>query len=113
LVAADWQFRVLVFAQLTEEGHEVTALPSPELAVAHLVRSDRPPDLTILDAKGIDLRAETVSELWRLAGQGHLILCSDLLDQAALGQADLPPIHLLRRPFRVGDLVERVRRLVP
>lgn len=112
LIAADWQLRVLVRAQLLEEGYSVRALPSLEIALAYLLRGGERPRLTILDTQGIELEARKLSDLQRLSGGSPLILCGGALSRRGLGQEDLPPAQVLLRPFRVGDLVEQARRLL-
>jgi DNA-binding response OmpR family regulator len=116
MIAADWQFRTLVRAQLLEEGFEVKALPSLETALAYLIRSGEQPWLTIVDMQGSENEARALSDLRRLAGEAPLIVCGGILgcatlNKAALRQQELPPAQVLLRPFRVGDLVREVRRL--
>ncbi len=113
LIAADWHFRALVRAQLLDEGYAVRAWPSVEIALAYLVRGGEQPRLTILDAQGIDVDAQALSDLWRLIGGASLILCGGMLDRKTLSQEDLPPMKVLLRPFRIGDLVEQVRKVLP
>ena len=112
LIAADWELRVLVRAQLLEEGFEVRALPSLEGALAHLIRSGERPRLTILDAQDEAMDARGVSDLWRLTGEAPLILCGGALSRVALSQEGWPPARVMLRPFRVGDLVAQVRRML-
>jgi DNA-binding response OmpR family regulator len=112
LIAADWQLRALVRAQLLEEGYSVRAVPSLEIAVAHLAGSGEQPRLTILDTQGIDLDAPVLSDLWRLSGGAPLILCGGVFSRAELRQEGLPPAQVLLRPFRVGDLVGQVRKVL-
>jgi DNA-binding response OmpR family regulator len=113
LIASDWRFRALVRAQLLDEGYAVRALPSLEIALAYLMRGGKQPWLTILDAQGIEMEAQALSGLWRAAREAPLVLCGGMLNRAALDQENLPPTaKLLLRPFRVGDLVEEVQRVL-
>jgi DNA-binding response OmpR family regulator len=112
LVAADWQLRALVRAQLLEEGYGVKALPSLDLALAHVLRTGELPRLTILDAQGIHIEAQDLARLQQLTGQAPLILCGGALSRAELSREDLPPARLMLRPFRVADLVAEVRRVL-
>ena len=116
MIAADWQFRALVRAQLLEEGYQVRSLPSMAAALQHLFRSDEQPALTILDMKDLGAEAGEVRDLWWLAGEAPLILCADALsrnglEKAVPGWEELPQVAVLCRPFRVGDLVTEVRRM--
>ena len=112
LIAADWQLRALVRAQLLEEGYAVNALPSLEIALATLIRGGEQPGLTILDTQGIEIQAPVLSDLWRLAGGTPLILCGGVFSRAELSQEGMPPAQVLLRPFRIGDLVEQVRKVL-
>jgi len=113
LIAADWQLRALVRAQLLEEGYQVRALPSLNVALASLLRGAEPPCLTIVDMQGCRIEPCALADLWRLAGQAPLIVCGGAASQATLARKDLPPVQVLLRPFRVGDLVGQVRRALP
>ena len=126
LIAADWQFRALVHAQLLEEGFEVKPWPSLKAALQDLVISGEQACLIILDAKDLDLETEATADLVRLTRETPLIVCGDALSQstlrraslnnlvasrAAMGREGLPPAQVLLRPFRVGDVIESVRRV--
>jgi DNA-binding response OmpR family regulator len=103
--------RTLVRAQLLEEGFAVRALDSVEDALRELIRSDIQVGLMIVDVPGT-ATAQPLTDLWRVAGQPPVILCAGVWSQGDLNAVALPPAQVLRRPFRVGDLVERVRRIV-
>ena len=126
LIAADWQFRALVRAQLLEEGFEVRPWASLRAALQDLVISGEQACLTILDTKDLDLETGATADLLRLTRETPLILCGDELSQsalrrarlnklvasrAAMGREGLPPVQVLLRPFRVRDVVESVRRV--
>jgi DNA-binding NtrC family response regulator len=113
LIASDWRFRALVRAQLLEEGYAVRALPSLGMAQAHLVQGGEAPRLIILDLTGTGVGVGDVWTLWRLATGAPLLLSGGNLNRAVLDQAHLPPAaKVLRRPFRVGDLTDQVRKAV-
>jgi CheY-like chemotaxis protein len=112
LIATDWQFRTLVRAQLLEQGYEVTAFPSLEIALVHLLRGGEQPQVIVLDAAAGGIEAQKVSDLWQLAGKVPLLLCGGAFYRAARYRDELPPFRLLARPFRVRDLVEQVQGLL-
>jgi DNA-binding response OmpR family regulator len=112
LIAADWQFRALVRAQLLEERFEVGAWPSLEFALAHLLRGGEQPQMIVLDAEGLEFETRMVSDLWQLAGQAPLLLCGGASSRAALSQEGLPPATVLMRPFRVRDVVQEVQKVL-
>jgi DNA-binding response OmpR family regulator len=108
VIAADWQFRAMVLAQLLEEGYQVRAMPSPQMALAALLRGEEPPHLLIVDTHDGKIEPRVLHDLWQAAGQAALILCGSAQHRAALHQEDLPA-RLMLRPFRVADLVREVR----
>jgi DNA-binding response OmpR family regulator len=110
LIAADWQFRALVRAQLLELGYAVRALPSLEVGLSYLLRGGRQPRLTVLDTQGMEIEVQMLENLRRLTGGAPLILCGGAFSRLLLEQIEPPPDRTLLRPFRVGDLVEQVRR---
>ena len=110
LIAADWRLRALVRAQLLEEGFQVRALPALEIALSHLTAGGERPGLIILDTQGVEFDGQVVSELWQLSAQAPLILCQGAWSRVDVCQEGLAAARVLRRPFRVGDLVEEVRR---
>jgi DNA-binding response OmpR family regulator len=109
LIAADWRLRALARAQLLEEGFQVRALPALAMALSHLTGGGERPGLIILDTQGVEFDAQALSELWQWSGQAPLILCGGPWSQVDLWQEGLAAARVLRRPFRVGDLVEEVR----
>jgi hypothetical protein len=111
LIAAEWQFRALVRAQLLEEGYEVQALPDLKVALFHLERGGPRPRLAIVDLKGLKVEVDDIARLWKLAEQAPLLLCGGLLDRGLLDRDGMPPARLRVRPFSVGDVVAEVRRM--
>lgn len=112
LIAADWQFRTLVRAQLLEQGYVVRALASVEDALKELIQNEIVVGLILVDRHGTPLRAQALSDLWRLAGRPAVILCAEAWGPEDRWEDGLPPAQLVRRPLRVGDLVAQVRRAV-
>lgn len=111
LIAADWQFRALVRAQLIEAGYEVMAFPRLDVALLYLMRGGAPPWLTIVDLPGLDANVSTLVDLRRLTGQVPLLLCGGILDRAVIDAEELQPARVLMRPFSVGDVVREVRKM--
>ncbi len=110
MIAADWRLRALVRAQLLEEGFPVRALPALEIALSHLTAGGERPGLIILDTQGVEFDAQAVSELRQLSAQAPLILCEGAWSRVDARQEGLSAARVLRRPFRLGELVEEVRR---
>jgi len=112
LIAADEQFRRLVYAQLLAAGYAVLALPPLDTALAYLLRGGEPSRLTVLDLQGQQFSGQRLDELSRLTGRAPLILCGGALDRVTLTQVSLPSCQVLLRPFSVGDLVQEVQRVL-
>jgi DNA-binding response OmpR family regulator len=112
LIAADWQFRALVRAQLLEEGFSVEATRSLASALAHLAYSCQKPGLTILDVGSSSVEASSLQDLWQRTSQAPLILCAGAWSRNELTREGLPPAQVLLRPFCVGDLVAQVRKVL-
>lgn len=112
LIAADWKFRALVRAQLLEEGYSVKAVLSLQMAFAHLVRTGERPRLVILDMQDTAIDIPQLRQLWQLTDPATLIVCCGALDRAALQQAEMLPVKVMGRPFRVGDLVQEVQKVL-
>jgi DNA-binding response OmpR family regulator len=112
LIAADWQMRALVRAQLLEEGYEVRAWTGLKPAMAHLLQGGPQPRVTILDLAGIDADVQTLSDLWVLTGQMPLLVCAGRADGDLLLRPGMPPARILLRPYRVEEVVEWVRAMM-
>jgi DNA-binding response OmpR family regulator len=112
LIAADWQFRALLRAQLLEEGFEVKSWPSLENALVFLIRGGEPPQAIVLDTESVCVESRIVSDLWRLADMAPLLLCTGAGGRAELDGMQLPPSMILVRPFRIRDVVREVHRAV-
>ncbi len=91
----------------------MTALPSLQAAATHLNRRGRKPRVTVLDAQGMEVGAQILSDLVRLVGEQPIVFCSGMLNRRILAQVEALPARVLHRPFSVGDVVEEVRKLTP
>jgi hypothetical protein len=80
--------------------------------MAYLLRGGEQPQLAVLDVREPRIEVKEINDLWQLTGQAPLILCGGTLSRALLADEDLPPVQVLLRPFRIGDIVERVRKAV-
>ena len=110
LVAADWQSRTLVLAELQEAGYSVTAAPTLRHAYRALLGRRVHPKLIVLDVSGDeDATPPAVENLLALAPGSPMILLVGALDLAAWHVLQDRVAELLRRPLRVGDVVETVR----
>jgi DNA-binding NtrC family response regulator len=113
LVAADWQSRALLLAQLQEAGYSVTAAPALRHAYRALMGQKVRPRLILLGTAGdLDAMPSYVEQLAELA---HGIPTVLLIDADHL--QEWQPLQdrvaaLLRRPVSVGEVVAVVRRLL-
>jgi hypothetical protein len=64
----------------------------------------------------MDVEAAAVAEVWQATGRAPLLLSprggGGLLSRRLLADEDLPPAQTLMRPFRVADLIERVKSML-
>jgi len=111
LIAADWQSRTLVLAELQEAGYSVIAAPALRHAYRALLGRRVHPSVIVLDVVGDeDATPGSVEQLLELAPGSRLVLLSGAYDEE-----DWQPIHEraadnMHRPMSVGQVVEAVRR---
>jgi DNA-binding response OmpR family regulator len=103
LLAAEWQPRALMRAQLIEEGFEVVATDTWPMMRRHL-RPGSKPQLAIVDLKGLSDPLEILTDLRVLMEPDRVLVVT------ALGT--IPPLemerfgfHVLTRPITVQDIV--------
>lgn len=112
LIAEGWKARAFITAQLSEEGYEVMALRTIEEATMLLCRGMVRPRLIILDTIGQSLGERALADLWSLAGDTPILICTGPYDLAQLDFRGMGLTDLLVRPFTVQDVVNAVRRLL-
>ncbi|HXH05951.1 MAG TPA: 2'-5' RNA ligase family protein [Vicinamibacterales bacterium] len=111
VVVADRNERALLRAQLLEEGFEVVAVATPYDAEL-LLRNDRPPRRAlVVEATGLDRVDRTLPVLLRLAGPERVLVLTSSLGPGAGELRTLGAAHVLSRPYRIGDVVDRIRQL--
>jgi hypothetical protein len=106
-LAAQWQPRVLIRAQLIEEGFEVVATASWAVMRRHL-RPGSKPRLAIVDLKDLPDPQSLLHDLRILMKPDRVLVLS------AIGT--IPPAEIRRlgfrviqRPFVIGDVVSAAR----
>ena len=114
LIAADWQTRALLMAELQEAGYTVTALPGIRLALPALALGQLRPSLVVLDVTG-DPAADAPS-VERVLDQLDPIPV--VLLAGAFTARHFEPLKgraaaWLTRPFRVGDVVCAIQAILP
>jgi DNA-binding NtrC family response regulator len=111
LVAADWQSRAMLLAELQEAGYSVIAAPALRHAYRALIGRKVHPRLILLDVSGDqDATPPYVEQLGELAPGSPLIVLVGAYDVAAWQPLQDRVAGFLRRPLKVGDVVEEVRR---
>jgi DNA-binding NtrC family response regulator len=112
LVAADWQSRALLLAELQEAGYSVTAAPALRHAYRALLGRRVRPKVILLDVIGdADATPAYVEQLGDLAPGASLLLLVGAYDLAVWQPLQDRVAGFLRRPLKVGDVVEAVRRI--
>ncbi len=106
VIAQDWTPRVLIRAQLEEEGHAVTGCLTLDEGLLHLKTRPGGFDAVILDTAGQTLRSQALRRL-AVAGPPVLVL-TGALDRDELERDGLPWARVLVRPVFVGDVVRHV-----
>ncbi len=113
LVAADWQSRALILAELQEMGYGVMALPGVDYAIKAILNGLADPPLLIIDVHHDPTATpEQVRGLLSLLPGRPVILMVGVFD-AERWQPLRPAVtHFFRRPVRIGDVIDAVRALV-
>ena len=107
-LAAQWQPRALIRAQLIEEGFEVVATSSWTVMRRHL-RPGQKPRLAIVDLKGLVEPASILRDLRILMKPDRVLVLSAI---ATILPADIALLgfHVISRPFVIEDLIRVVRK---
>jgi hypothetical protein len=107
LLAAEWQPRALIRAQLIEEGYEVVATDSWQTMRRHL-RPGMKPRLALVDLKGLPDPVNVLNDL-------HVLMKPDrVLVLTALGTTPVSEIerlgfHIVSRPVLIANIVGAAR----
>jgi len=113
LSSADWQSRALILAELQERGYEVMAVPGVRYAINAALKGLINPPLLIIDVYG-DKSAtpEEVRGLLTLFRDRPAILLTPALNQARWEPLRPHVTRYLRRPIRIGDVIDAVQALL-
>jgi hypothetical protein len=103
LLAAEWQPRVLIRAQLIEEGFEVVATDTWPMMRRHL-RPGLKPRIAIIDLKGLT-DAERVLNDVRVLMNPDRVLVLTALEAAPAADAKGLGFRVLSRPVAIEDVV--------
>jgi ActR/RegA family two-component response regulator len=103
LLAADWQPRALIRAQLIEEGFAVIATDTWSLMRRHL-RPGVKPRLALVDLKGLGDPNRVLRDLRRLMRPERVLILTAAGTVTAAVVENLG-FHLLPRPIAVEDIV--------
>ena len=111
LIAADWQSRTLVLAELREAGYLVIAAPGLRHAYRSLLGRRVRPKVIVLDVSGDEEATPGyVEQIPELAPGTALLLLVGTGEAAAWQSLQDRGAEILRRPLTVGEVVEAVRR---
>ncbi len=103
LLAAEWQPRALIRAQLIEEGFEVVATDDWGTMRQHLRRGSKP-RLAIVDLKGLPNPEQVVREL-RVLMRPARVLVLTAMGTVALSSLDQAGFEVLPRPLIIEKIV--------
>lgn len=104
VLAKDWALRTAVRAQLRETGIEALGMDSVD-DIARLLPSGRPPDAVVLEASA-ELLGDT--RIQKLIHRVPAILIASRTVAVPLPAGPA----VLYRPVRIGDIVDRVSKLL-
>jgi DNA-binding NtrC family response regulator len=111
LIAADWQSRTLLLAELREAGYSVIVAPALRYAYRALLGQRVHPKVIVLDVSGDEEATPGyVEPLLALAPGSLMILLAGAPYLAAWQPLRDHAVEVLRRPLTVGEAVEAVRR---
>jgi len=113
LIAAGWQARTLILAQLQEAGCEVTALPGLKWAVPALAAGRLRPAVVVLDVVADpEGRPQRVQQVLRLLEGVPVVLLTGAYTATAFAPLRERVAVWLARPLQVGSVVAAVQRLL-
>lgn len=107
LVLSDTRIRAFLLAQLQEAGYRVVALPGLGPARGWLRAGGRRPAVAVVDLA--DLSDEDVRELVQRGVS--VVAVAGAMERGRAERLALP--HVLAKPVTVGQVVHRVRALLP
>jgi len=107
LLAAEWQPRALIRAQLIEEGFEVVATSTWPMMRRHL-RPGMKPRLALVDLKGLPNPVNLLNDLRVLIKPDHVLVLAAL---GTMPQSDIKRLgfRTMSRPVTIEDIVEAAR----
>jgi DNA-binding response OmpR family regulator len=113
LVAADWEERRLLYAELLEAGYAVLPVPGVAYA-ARLLRLTTAPPVVLLDTQGDqDATPPRAKALLRLCPNSRLVVVVGLRDSGQWEPLRPRVAALVRRPVSIGEVVAAVRGVLP
>ena len=107
IVAREWTPRVLVRAQLEEEGHEVTGRLTLDDGLLDLRAHPRAYSAVVVDTASQDLSGQTLRRL--AAASPPVILLTGPFDLPSVAEITELFARVLVRQVSVGDVVDAVR----
>ncbi len=114
LIAADWHSRTLTLAELQELGYDVMTVPGLYDGLRMVLRSQVAPRLTLVDMAQDDFGSpERVNELVQALPGVPVILVVGAFERASYAGLSDHLAALMVRPVRIGEIVDRVRALLP
>lgn len=110
LIAAEWKARAALNAQLQEEGYELSTWPSLHETMRWLIQRPHPIRLVLLDLVGLDADEQSLQDFRRLVGETPILLLTGAYTPD--WQELLRPVHTLRRPWQVSEVIRAVRKIL-
>jgi hypothetical protein len=108
LLAAEWQPRALIRAQLIEEGWEVVATSSWPMMRRH-VRPGSKPRLAIVDLKDLTAPQSVLRDL-RILMKPERVLVLSAIGTIPAAEIEQLGFRVIPRPFVIEDVVRAIRK---
>jgi len=109
VIDADENHRLLLRAQLKEEGYAAEAFPDWEAASAFLVRWPGPVAALVYASPPAIPATRILDALGRLAKRFPLLVIASAWQTEAWRALGWPRLTVLRRPVSIGQVVEAVK----
>ncbi len=109
VISKDWKFRILVSAQLQEEGYQTFLVEDIQDAFQALKTHQAHPNMIILDTLQIDLDPAALDSLHFQGGNIPLLICAGAADSVDRSK---PFCRFLQRPVSIAEIVEQAKKIL-
>jgi DNA-binding NtrC family response regulator len=109
VISKDRKFRILVAAQLKEEGYQTFLVEDIQDALQSLMTHRAYPGMIILDTLKMDLDPSALDRLHHRGGDIPLLICAGAADSVDRSK---PFCRFLQRPVSIAEIVEQAKKIL-